>query len=84
MRIRRMKITLPARLKHTAQHDARAMAQAVAQALSDNGGQSAQVTLDGQGQSGALLAQRVGMALPKGTPSKATPPKGMGGRGHGS
>lgn len=74
MRIRRIQITLPARLKDSAQHEARAIAGAAAQALWDNGGQAAPVTLAGQGQRGALLAQRVALALPRA-------PKG--GSGHG-
>lgn len=74
MRIRRLQITLPARLRDTAHHDARAIAEAAAQALWENGGQAGTVTLAGQGQRGALLAQRVGLALPRGT---------RGGTGHG-
>ena len=74
MRIKRLRITLPARLKDTASHDARAIAEAAAQALWENGGQAATVTLAGQGQRGAALAQRVGLALPRGS---------KGGTGHG-
>lgn len=66
MRIRRLQITLPARMKDTAHHDARALAEAVAQATWKTGGIDAPVTLAGQGHSGALLAQRVGLALSKG------------------
>lgn len=75
MRIRRLTIRLPQRMKDTAQHDARAIGEVVAQALWENGGQAATVNIPGQGQRGALLAQRVGAALPKGK---------VGGKGNGS
>ena len=73
MHIRRLTITLPARMKHTAHHDARAIAEAVAQALHANGGEVRDITVPGRGQSGLTLATRVGAALPK--------PRG--GQGHG-
>lgn len=66
MKIRRLTLTLPARMKHTAQHDARAIAEAVGAALHDNGGQTGPVTLHGQGQTGTVLAQRAAAALPPG------------------
>jgi hypothetical protein len=73
MQIKRLTITLPARLKNTAHHDARAIAEAMAQALYNNGGQVSELTVLGHGQNGLALAQRVGAKLPK--------PKG--GTGHG-
>ncbi len=74
MRIKRLTLTLPARMKDTAHHDARAIADAVARQVHKNGGQVAAVSLRGHGHTGSVLAQRVGAALPKGT----------GGHGHGS
>jgi hypothetical protein len=73
MQIKRLSLTLPPGMKHTAQHDARAIAEAVARALYDNGGQVSEVNISGHGQNGLALAQRVGAALPR--------PKG--GNGHG-
>ena len=73
MRIRRLKIILPPRLKDTAQHDARLLGEAVAKALWDNGGEAGPVTVNALGQRGHVLAQRVSGALPR----------GKGGGGHG-
>ncbi len=73
MHIRRLTITLPARMKHGAHHEARAIGEAIAQALHANGGEARDIALPGHGQSGLTLAARVGAALPK--------PRG--GQGHG-
>lgn len=74
MKIRRLTITLPSRLKHTAQHDARRIGEAVAEAVWNNGGKAEAVNLPGHGQEGYALSQRVGAALPR----------GKRGSGHGS
>ncbi|MCP5073790.1 MAG: hypothetical protein GY947_10915 [Rhodobacteraceae bacterium] len=68
MRIKRLRITLPAHLKDTAHHDARAIAEAVGQALSGHSQDTgpATVNLQGHGQSGAVLASQVGSQLSKG------------------
>ena len=78
MRIKRLTITLPPRMKHTAQHDARAIGEAMAQALYAGGGQVSEVTVPGHGQNGLALAQRVSAAIPK-----SNGPKTKGGSGHG-
>lgn len=66
MKIRRLTLTLPARMKHTAQYDARAIAEAVGRALHDNPGQAGPITLQGHGQTGTVLATRAASALPTG------------------
>lgn len=66
MRIRRLRVSLPAHMKDTAHHDARQIAQAIALAVHANGGQGANIELNAHGQSSAVLAQRVSAALPKG------------------
>lgn len=66
MRVKRLKIILPSHLKDTAQHDARLIGEAVANALWENGGEAGPVTINGLGQRGHVLAQRVGVALPRG------------------
>lgn len=66
MRVRRLTLVLPARMKHTAHHDARAIAEALGRALHDNGGQSGPVRLPGHGHNATVLATRVAAALPRG------------------
>ncbi|MCJ9429317.1 hypothetical protein [Kordiimonas marina] len=73
MRVKRLTVRLPVRLKGTAHHDARRIGEAVAEALWKNGGQGGTITVPGHGQSGPALAVRVGAALPK----------ARGGKGHG-
>lgn len=60
MRIRRMTIRLPARLRGTAEHDARRIAQAVAERMGGDLPQRMSVDVKGQGASGHALAQAVG------------------------
>lgn len=67
MRLRRLTLKLPASMKDTAHHDARAIAQSIALQLHKNGGAASDVTLQGHGQSAALLAQRVAGMMPKGS-----------------
>ena len=64
--LRRLKLTLPASMKGTAEHDARRIAEALGQKLYENGGQTAAVHIEGHGQASAQLAVRVAGALPKG------------------
>jgi predicted esterase len=66
MKIRHLTLTLPARMKNTAHHDARTIAEAVGRALHDNGGQTGPITLQGYGQGASILATRAASALPKG------------------
>lgn len=66
MIIRRLTLHLPARLKSTAQHDARKIAHTVAQAVFDSNGHIENVALQGHGQDGSVLAQRVGIAAREG------------------
>ena len=66
MRIRRVTLTLPARMKGTAAHDARAIGEALGRALHDSGGETTSITLEGHGQSGSVLAVRVAAAGPRG------------------
>jgi hypothetical protein len=66
MKIRRLTLTLPARMKDTAHHDARAIAEAVAQGLHKNGGQTVPITLQGHGQTASVLATRAAAKLPTG------------------
>ena len=60
MRIRRMTIRLPARLRGLAEHEARRIAQAVAERLGGDVPQRMSVDVKGQGTSGYALAQAVG------------------------
>ncbi len=66
MRIRRLTLALPARLKDTAHHDARLIAEALARELHSRDTVPDRVQIAGHGQTGAVLAQRVALALPKG------------------
>ncbi len=66
MRLRRLTLTLPARMKDTAHHDARRIAEALARELHGRDAAPGRVTIAGHGQTGAALAQRVALALPKG------------------
>lgn len=66
MRIRRLTLTLPPHLRDTAHHDARRIAEALAQQAHANGGCPETIRISGQGQTGAVLAQRVALAMPKG------------------
>ncbi|SFT86746.1 hypothetical protein [Sedimentitalea nanhaiensis] len=66
MRIRRLTLTLPAHLKDTAQHDARRIAEALAQEAYQTGACPPSIAIAGHGQTGAVLAQRVALAMPKG------------------
>ena len=56
MIIRRITLTLPATMRHSAEHDARAIAEALAHALSARGG-PAKISLElpYQGRSGPVL-----------------------------
>ncbi len=66
MKIRRLTLRLPARMKATAHHDARVIAEAVGKALYENGGQASPVQLNGHGQAGSVLATRAAASLAKG------------------
>ena len=68
MKIKRVTIQLPAHLKNSAPHDARRIADAVGRALVGQGNiaSNLSVNLQGNGQTGAMLAHQVGAQLSKG------------------
>ena len=59
MRIRRMTVVMPARLRHAAAHEARRIAQAAAEQLSHGAPSRMQVEIEGRGRSGHGLAASV-------------------------
>lgn len=63
MRIRRMTIRLPARLRGTAEQDARRIAQAVAEQLQGDQPKRLSIDVSAQGASGHALAQVVGRSV---------------------
>lgn len=63
VRIRRVRLVLPARMKATAVHDARAIAEAAAEALARGGAGPARVEVPGRGLTSSVLAGQVGMAI---------------------
>ncbi|WP_147127628.1 hypothetical protein [Shimia ponticola] len=63
MRIKRLKLTLPAHLANTAGHDARAIGEAIAQEIAKGGTPPTQITA--KGQTGAQIAQSVTMQMPR-------------------
>ncbi|MEM7505597.1 MAG: hypothetical protein AAF415_02540 [Pseudomonadota bacterium] len=75
MRIRRLKLTLPPRMKGTASQDARMIAQAIAEKLGPEAGQRISLDLQGNGAPGATLAQQIGARIAPKSGSKT------GGRG---
>lgn len=70
-RIRRMTVTLPPRLRHLAEHEARRIAREAAAQLGDDAPRRLSVTVEGRGTSGHGLAAAVGRSL-------ATSTKGRG------
>lgn len=68
MKIRRITLRLPAHLRHTAEHDARAVAEAMARELAgrENPPATLQIDLRGQHQTGAALAAQAAMGARKG------------------
>lgn len=65
MKIKRMRLVLPARMSTTAQLDAREIAKAAAKALQGDKGAASplRVQVQGQGQPATLLAQSVYRAM---------------------
>ena len=65
VRIRRIRLVLPARMKATAVHDARAIAEAAGEALAGAapGEGPGRIEVPGRGLTGAVLAGQVGLAL---------------------
>ncbi len=63
MKIKRLRITLPARMKATAHHDARLIAERLAERIHQTGSDQRDFTVTGRGQSantlGLHLAQSV-------------------------
>lgn len=68
MKIKRVTIQLPAHLANTAPHDARKIADAVGRALvgQSQNASHLSVNLQGNGQTGAMLAYQTGAQLSKG------------------
>lgn len=64
MRIRRLTIQLPARLRGSAEQEARRIAQELAERLSSDAPKRISVEVGGQGMSGHALAQAVGSRIP--------------------
>ena len=65
VRIRRIRLVLPARMKATAVHDARAIAEAAGEALA-RGGAAGRIEVPGRGLTGTVLAGQVGLAMKAG------------------
>lgn len=64
MRLRRLIITLPPRLRGTAEHDARAIAEAVGRALAERGADAPlSAEIQGAKRGGAALAHEAGAAF---------------------
>lgn len=63
MRITRMTLVLPPRLRYRAEHDARLIAQAAAEQLGAGPPSAIRVELDGQGATGHGLAAHVGSRI---------------------
>lgn len=63
MHIRRLTIRMPARLRRSAEHDARAIAQALAEQIGDNTPRRVVVDVDGRGATGQQLAGLAGQRL---------------------
>jgi len=64
MRIKRMTVILPARLRHAAEHEARRIADEAAQQLVQHqGSANLRIELPGQGLSGHALSAAVGRSL---------------------
>jgi acetyl-CoA carboxylase alpha subunit len=63
MRIKRLTITLPNRLRGSAEQQARQIAQAVAEQVDTKTSHQLSVELDGHGASGPALANAVGSRL---------------------
>ncbi len=63
VRIRRIRLVLPARMKATAMHDARAIAEAAGEALAKGGPGPRHASAPRRGLTGTVLAGQVGQAL---------------------
>lgn len=63
MKIKRLRLVLPARMKHTAHHDTRLIAERLAERLHQTGSDQREVTLAGHGQDAATLGLRVSHAI---------------------
>ena len=63
MRIKRLRLVLPARMKDTAHHDARQIAERLAERVYQTGSNQREITLSGQGQTAAMLGVRVSQSV---------------------
>ena len=63
MKIRRLRIILPARMKHTAHHDARLIAERLATRLYQTGSDQREFTVTGNGQSANTLGLHLSQAV---------------------
>jgi len=70
MRIRRIRLVLPARMKPRAGAEARLIAEAAAEALSNGGAVNGPLIVQGAGRSGATLATEVSARIATAGPTK--------------
>jgi hypothetical protein len=66
VRIRRIRLVLPARMRATAAHDARAIAEAAGEALTKGRAAPGRIEVPGRGLTGVVLAGQVGLAVKAG------------------
>lgn len=64
MKIKKLRITLPAHLAGTAHHDARAIAESVAREIAKSGTAPAQIIVTGSAQTGAQVALAAASQIP--------------------
>ena len=62
MKIKRLRITLPARMKHTAHHDARLIAERLAMQIHQTGTDQREFTVAARGQSASTLGLHLSQA----------------------
>lgn len=63
MKIKRVRLVLPARMKHTAHHDARVIAERLAERLHQTGSDQRQISVTGLGQDAATLGLRIAQSI---------------------
>lgn len=63
MKIKRLRLVLPARMKNTAHHDARLIAEQLSERLHQTGSDQREITLNGRGQNAATLSLRVSQSI---------------------
>jgi len=63
MKIKRLRITLPSRMKHTAHHDARLIAERLATQIYQTGSDQREFTVTGKGQTANTLGLHLGQTV---------------------